>query len=927
MKNIFITLLLCLGFFSSQAQQLKKGEYYFDTDPGVGNGTAFTFTQADSINMIFAAPTVTLPVGFHRVYVRTINTDNVWSHWYDHLFYIKGTPPTPTITIAPKLKKGEYYFDTDPGVGNGTPFTFTQADSINLPIAASVGSLTPGFHKVYVRTQDLNNVWGMSFENLFYVKDTTSNPPPTLTAPVAYMEYFFDAADYGPGQCAPINPFTPMDSVLVSGQVIAEDPLFQSPLSVGQHTLNIRARDLDGKWSMTKSLAFTVCDQPATAAYSYSVSGATVTFTNNSTNSFGTQWIFGDGTTSSQTNVSHTYGNGGSLNVGLISYSGCGNDTVWQVVNLNCVSPTAAFTYTVTNNNVVFSNTSIGGSTYSWNFGDTKSSALQNPNHIYQNTGTYTVSLTVTNGCGSSVFTQTVTTSCVAPVAGFSVQINGFTAVITNTSTNAANFLWNFGDATTNNIDYHPIKQYANPGTYTLKLTVGNGCGGNIYQIPITIACAPPQVSFNTFTDGLGVEVENTSLNGTSWNWDFGDGTASTFKNPGIHTYTTTGTYTISLVATNSCGSQTITNVVSVCTPPNAQYTYTTNGLIINFTNTSTNATSVVWNFGNGYITNFTSPNYTYAATGTYSVCLNTTNSCGTNQYCQNINIACNSLPAPNICMVTVDSLSINNEIYWEKSLYLMADSFIVYREVSTNVFTRIGAVSKNAFSMYTDTNRSIGPANGDPNLTAYKYKLQIRDTCGNYSALSLWHQTIFVQDQQNGNFNWNSYAIESSGAPVSNYNLKRRDQGTGVETLVGSTTSNVFTDPQYGLYWPTNTKWFVDAIGFNCNPTAKVAAQKVKTKSNHANDKIITKINAVSFLNDVKIYPNPANSVLNIEVSASTNSTKDLNIKIMDVLGKEVLATEYQKQIDISHLSKGIYFVKITSGKNASDTKKLVVE
>ncbi len=127
--------------------------------------------------------------------------------------------------FAQQLKKGEYYFDTDPGVGNGTAFTFTQADSINMTFPAPTGTLSVGFHKAYVRTLNTNNVWSLSYEHLFYVYDNTPPPSPTTPAPVAAMEYFFDALDYGPGQCAPLNPFTPMDSVLVNGSVVAEDPL------------------------------------------------------------------------------------------------------------------------------------------------------------------------------------------------------------------------------------------------------------------------------------------------------------------------------------------------------------------------------------------------------------------------------------------------------------------------------------------------------------------------------------------------------------------------------------------------------------------------------------------------------------------------------------------------------------------------------
>jgi hypothetical protein len=334
-----------------------------------------------------------------------------------------------------------------------------------------------------------------------------------------------------------------------------------------------------------------------------------------------------------------------------------------------------------------------------------------------------------------------------------------------------------------------------------------------------------------------------------------------------------------------------------------------------------TGANSYTWSTG----ANTSSITVNPTVTTTYSVAATSTGSC---LFTDSVTIEVATPVTPEICLISTDSLGQNNEIYWEKSQYNNVDSFIVYREVTTGVFNRIGAVSNNAYSMYLDTNRSIGPANGDPEISSYKYKLQIRDTCGNYGALSLWHENIHMQDMQNGTFNWNSYGIESSPSPVSLYECLKVNLTTGTQTLVTSSAGNTYVDPNYNTTWQTNIKWFISGPGFNCNSTARVQAQKVKTKSNHANDKVIaTNINKNTDLIDVKIYPNPANSVLNIEVSASTNSTKDLNIKIMDVLGKEVLATEYQKQIDISHLSKGIYFVKITSGKNSSDTKKLVVE
>lgn len=175
---------------------------------------------------------------------------------------------------------------------------------------------------------------------------------------------------------------------------------------------------------------------------------------------------------------------------------------------------------------------------------------------------------------------------------------------------------------------------------------------------------------------------------------------------------------------------------------------------IINAIASPSNPTSVIWSptVGLSGLTSLSPTVTSGIIPQNYTVTVVLSNSCVVKDV---VNVS-SYAPTPQICMVTVDSLGINNELYWDKTLYSKIDSFIVYRETSTNIFKRIAAVGKNALSMYTDTARSVGPANGDPNITSYKYKLQFRDSCGNYSALSPWHQTIFVQDQQNGNFNWN---------------------------------------------------------------------------------------------------------------------------------------------------------------------------
>lgn len=433
----------------------------------------------------------------------------------------------------------------------------------------------------------------------------------------------------------------------------------------------------------------------------------------------------------------------------------------------------------------------------------------------------------------------------------------------------------------------------------------------------------------------LGVCAGNsttlTATGATTYSWNTGATTTNLIITPTVTTsYTATGT-------TGACVGTPA--VITVTFLPASMGTGSNLNLlckqkaVINATCNPASPTSVIWT----PTTNLSSSTVlTPTVTGgfgttTYSVTVNLNNGCvrtGT------VNVS-SYAQTPDVCQVTVDSLGVNNEIYWDKTLYPQADSFIVYREVSTSVYSRIAAVSRTAFSMYTDTNRSIGPANGDPNLTYYKYKLQIKDSCGNVSPLSLWHETIFIQDQMNGNFNWNMYAIEATtSTPVSNYNLKRRSISTGTETLVISTTGGLATDPAYASFWPLNVKWFVDALGFNCNATAKfdpnnqTMVVKTKTKSNQSNDKLATGISAFGLSNIIKVYPNPANNLLNIDMNGISKA--ETIVEIQNTLGQIVYATKSLNQhlvINTSDLGSGVYFVTVKQNGKTLDVKKVIID
>ncbi|MCB1045055.1 MAG: pre-peptidase C-terminal domain-containing protein [Acidobacteria bacterium] len=148
-----------------------------------------------------------------------------------------------------------------------------------------------------------------------------------------------------------------------------------------------------------------------------------------------------------------------------------------------------------------------------------------------------------------------------------------------------------------------------------------------------------PNASFTSSVNGLTVNLTDTSTDDgsiSSWSWNFGDGTTSSQRNPS-KTYSSGGTYTITLTVTDNGGltdsaSSNVT-VTAPNIPPTASFTQSINNLSVNFTSTSTDQdgtiTSHSWNFGDGSTSSSTNPSRTYASAGTYTVSLTVTDNGG----------------------------------------------------------------------------------------------------------------------------------------------------------------------------------------------------------------------------------------------------------------------------------------------------------
>lgn len=355
-------------------------------------------------------------------------------------------------------------------------------------------------------------------------------------------------------------------------------------------------------------------------------------------------WSFEGGTpaTSSNQNPTVTYNTAGSFNVTLTATNAQGSNSItftnYIIVNED---PFADFDYSIDEFEVDFQNLSSNGTSYFWDFGDGGTSTLNNPLHIYGEDGTYTVSLTVTNECGSDTYTQIIVIITV-PTAFFSSDIvEGCEPIEVQfynlSSENAEFYEWTFpGGSPPTSTQFEPTILYEIPGTYNVTLNVFNEAGEDIQTVNNYITVLPqPNAEFSYTTNGLQVIFNSLGSFGDTYLWNFGDGGISTNPNP-VHTYASSGVYQVSLTVTNDCGSNTLQQTVTVTGAPEALFTSSTQygcaPLVVQYTNQSGgDPTSFAWIFEGGSpgTSNQANPVVTYNTPGLYDVQLTVTNSTG----------------------------------------------------------------------------------------------------------------------------------------------------------------------------------------------------------------------------------------------------------------------------------------------------------
>src|SRR6218665_267372 len=241
---------------------------------------------------------------------------------------------------------------------------------------------------------------------------------------------------------------------------------------------------------------------------------------------------------------------------------------------------------------------------YSWDFGDPASGAANTstlanpPAHTYATAGNYTVTLVVSNGCGSNTISKQI---CITqkPTANYTLDnltsCAGGTVKATNTSVKStcgptnynwaviytAGFCgtssaWTFANGTDANAE-NPSFTFTNPGTYTITLNVNSPCGNTMLQRVVKVK-QKPVVTLANIPDACDAVNYNPQPVITScgespltyaWLFDGAPAGNASSANPGNISFTTSGVHTVSLAVTNECGTTTVTKQFTISSSAN----------------------------------------------------------------------------------------------------------------------------------------------------------------------------------------------------------------------------------------------------------------------------------------------------------------------------------------------------------------------
>ncbi len=379
-------------------------------------------------------------------------------------------------------------------------------------------------------------------------------------------------------------------------------------------------------------------------------------------------WNFGDPASGANNiattnNTSHTFSNPGNYIITLIAQNACNSDTDTVHINIISSAPinttisTTSLNYCV-NQQINFNSSLISANViYQWNFGDptsgiNNSSSINNPSHVFTNSGTYIITLIINNECASDTDTISININDVIPSnlsAITSQQIyctNQNVDFSSNFNSSNSNYAWDFGDPSSgiNNTasTINASHSYTTAGDYIATLIVNNNCASDTDTIHIHITpevFITSQISISNLNYCTGDSIRlfgNSNDILAQYSWDVYNAAnlkvkSFSTKNSSF-TLTSNGTYKIYLITNNMCHSDTDSVTINITGGVSAlaesiKNTYCVNEMV-SFTGTISGVSnSFIWNFddptsGSNNSSVLLNPTHTFTTQGKYTVTL-----------------------------------------------------------------------------------------------------------------------------------------------------------------------------------------------------------------------------------------------------------------------------------------------------------------
>ena len=665
----------------------------------------------------------------------------------------------------------------------------------------------------------------------------------------------------------------------------------------GTFDVVLTVSNVNGSDTMTMEDYVSVLDDPI-SAYTYSEDGLTVTFVDGSLDADAYSWDFGDGNSSTEQNPTHTYANEGIYEVELTVTNECGSHTSTQTIN-NYTPVSANFSSDITDGcaslMVQFNDESTQNVTqWLWTFegGTPATSTEENPTVMYETAGQFDVVLTVSHPESSETITLTNYIAVTdVPITSFEYFDDILDVDFTNTTVEGTTYLWDFGDGNTST-EESPSHAYADEGEYEVTLTATNECGTTMTTETLTInalptagfdaenqsGCGPLSVQFN----------DASSSNVIAWAWTFegGDPATSTEQNP-IVEYTSPGMYSVQLVVTSAAGTDELVldDYIEVIGGPTAQIDYNLDGNVINASNGGSSGTTTTWSVDGNDIDGEVL-NYTFPANGTYTVVLSTENACGTDT--ESVEIEINVYPEASmdnlpITVCVGDEVElVDNSSNAEEKLWTLdgANPATSTEENPTVVYEEEGvySITLKVSNQYGESTESF---------------IDVVTVIGLPSATFTGEQADNVVDFTAEGTNTSTYFWEFGDGNTSTEQNPSHTFETNGMFEVKLTVTN-----ECGEYFVTETFTII---------------------SNTVTEEVLSAVN---------IYPNPAQTDLNISLTNRDNDV--INLDVLDISGKLILSTSFRTSdyvLDVNDLNAGTYLIRLRSEKAAFYKKVAILK